>query len=255
MKHTKKIFEIPFVTISIIFLACITGLLKQILCISIIIVCHELGHIIVLKKYEYPIKKVIFYPFGGYTKVEKDINTPIKIERKIAWAGIISQVFLALVSYLIFQCGLIHQNTYHLFQRYNLSIAIFNLLPIIPLDGNMILSSYLEKRWSYQTAYRIKCVISFIFIFIFFCYNHIFSLNNYLIVILLIYKTFLAWKNHRYYCNQFLLERYLNTYPYEKIKREQTKDIHCLKKDTLHFFKEENHYVHEKKLLSKRFDR
>lgn len=254
-KHTKKIIEIPLISFSFILLACFMGLFKQVLCIGIIILFHELGHIMVLKRYDYPIKKVIFYPFGGLTKVEKDINTPIKIERKIAWAGVKNQMILSLLAYLIFHSGLIHESTYYLFQRYNLSIAIFNLLPIIPLDGNIILASYLEQKWSYQKSYQIKCIISIIFIVLFLCYNNIFSLNNYLIVILLGYKTFLAWKNEKYYCNQFLLERYLNTYPYERIKREQTNDVHHLKKDTLHFFKEENHYVHEKKILSKRFDR
>lgn len=254
MKHTKKI-EIPLVTWSMILLSCFMGLFKQILCISMIIVFHEIGHIFVLHQYGYMINNVIFYPFGGLTKVEKDINTPLKIERKIACAGIFNQIILFLLAFLFYKIGWIHETTHYLFQKYNIAIAAFNLLPMIPLDGNIILTSFLEKRWSYKRAYQIKCIVSFICILLFVCWNHIFSLNNYLIAILLGYKTFLAWKNHKYYYNQFLLERYLNIYPYEKIKREQDKSLLHLKKDTLHFFKEEDHYVHEKKLLEERFDR
>ena len=60
-------------------------------------------------------------------------------------------------------------------------------------------------------------------------------------------------KNEKYYIHRFYLERYLYQFPYSKIKNHEEQDIHKLKKETLHFFKEKNYYIPEKELLKRYF--
>lgn len=255
MKNIRNKIDIPLITILILFLCCITGLLKQAVGIIIIIVVHECGHIHACRKYEYPIKKVTFYPFGGMTEVEKDINTPLKIERKIAFAGVRNQCILGIIFFIFYKLSFLKENTYMMYQKYNIIIACFNLLPMIPLDGHILFTSILEEFMSYQRAYQVKCTVSVVCTFLFFGAQHIFSLNNYLIVTFLCYKTYQSWKTKQFHYEKFALERYLKTLSYQKIRSEEIWDERLLRKDTLHFFKKGEKYVHERELLAKKFDR
>ena len=114
---------------------------------------------------------------------------------------------------------------------------LFNLIPIIPLDGSKVINLLLEKLFSYHFSYHLNIYLSLIFLIIFLIVNYIYHLDNYFIITFLLYKIILAWKNYKYYSKRFLLERCL-------------KD---LKKNTLHFFKEDKHYVKEKTKLKQYF--
>ena len=94
MKNIKAKFKMNSVTYLLILTALLTGFIKNISLILIIVIFHECGHIIVLKHYEYEIEKVEIYPFGGVTKVKKPINTPLKKEVMIASAGVLFQILL-----------------------------------------------------------------------------------------------------------------------------------------------------------------
>ena len=94
--------------------------------------------------------------------------------------------------------NLIRDNTYNLFNSYNKTIMIFNLLPIIPLDGYIFLRSILEYIFSYKKTYYISLIISIISIILFISYNEIFSLNNYLIISFLIYIIVTSIKEFKY---------------------------------------------------------
>ena len=63
------------------------------------------------------------------------------------------------------------------------------------------------------------------------------------------------FKNQKYIINKFYLERYLYNFPYHKIESNKTINIHLLKKNTLHFFKDNNRYLHEKGVLKTFFEK
>ena len=245
-----KIIKVNFLTIYFLFILFLCGYLKIGLCIFLIILIHELGHVFFIKILKYKVKKIEIFPFGGITKIEKDINTSTNKEILIASGGIIFQLILLIViKYLP-----ISAYTENILLKYNMSIIFFNILPIIPLDGSVILNSILNKFFSYKKSYYIYLTISIVGIILYIFSNYYYSLNNYLIVGLLIVKTYYAYKNYHYLFNRFLLERYLNKYEFKYLNTKEG-NLDILKIDTYQYFKENNKVVSEKQKLGKLFDK
>ena len=228
----------------IYFLICIfSGYIKNILIIFIIIFIHELGHILFIKLFKYKIINIDIYPFGGYIKIDKMINTSINKDILITLGGIILQLVLY-----------INTCKYYLFSYYNLIIIIFNLLPIIPLDGSKLLNLLLEKKYSYYLSYKLNIIISSIFLIIFIIYNYLYNLDNYIIILFLIFKLLESLKYYKYLYNRFLLERYLYNIEYKYIKYNSN-SLKDLKKETKHYFKYKDSYLNERVFLKEKFDK
>ena len=245
-----KIIKINFLTIYFLLILFLCGYLKVGLIIFLIVIFHELGHVFFIKLFKYKILDITIYPFGGMTKVSKDINTPVNKEILIAMGGIIFQLLLFIIIYFL-PLNIITKATFY---KYNLSIMIFNILPIIPLDGSIILNAFLNKFFSFKVSYHLYFLVSILCIFFYLLSNIWFSLNNYLIITLFVVKTYYTYKNYNYIFNKFLLERYLNKYEFKYLStREGNLDI--LKLDTYQYFKEKEKVVGEAKKLQERFDK
>lgn len=245
-----KIIKINFVTIYFLLILFLCGYLKIGLIIFLIVIIHELGHVFFALLFHYKILNITIYPFGGITKINKDLNTPIYKELLIASGGVIFQLILFLIINYLPLSIYFKSN----FIKYNFSILFFNLLPIIPLDGSVILNSFLNMIFSYKKSYYIYFIISVIGIFLYLFTNIWFSLNNYLIISLFVIKTIYAWKNYKFLLNRFLLERYINKYEYKFINTKEG-NLDILKIDTYQYFKENGKIVSEMTKLKERFDK
>ena len=246
---SMKIIKINLFTIYFLFILFISGYIKVGLIIFFIVIMHELGHIITIKLLKYKIIECTIYPFGGITKVEKDLNTPVNKEMLIAISGIAMQIIWQIIVFLM----PLSEVTKNLFYKYNLSIMFFNILPIIPLDGSIIFKSILNKLFSFKNSYLIHIIVSFISIILYILFNYWYSLNNYFIIMLFIYKTIECIRNYKYIFNRFLLERYLNKYNFKSISTK-VGNLNILKIDTYQYFKDKEKIVSEEKKLQEKFD-
>jgi len=253
MKSTRTLLNINIATYFLILTFLFTGLIKNIILIYLIVIFHELGHLFIIKLLKYEVLKIDIYPMGGVTKVNKKINTSITHELLISMFGIIFQVILALIFMIFYNGNLVSLNTYNLFKVYNKTIMIFNMLPIIPLDGYIFLRSILEMVFPYKKSFYLSFIISIISIILFITFNELYSLNNYLMISFLIYKIINSLKDFKYENLKFLLERHLFNLKYHKIKNEKHPNLNLLKKDTYHYFKSNNTIISEKNLLNHKF--
>lgn len=253
MKSIKNLFKINVATYFLILTFLFTGLIKNIILVYLIVIVHELGHIFIIKLLKYKIVKVEIYPMGGVTSVDKKINTPLKHEFLIAIFGILFQVLLLFLFCILFNNSLISYNTYYMFLNYNKTIMLFNMLPIIPLDGYIIFRSIFEIIFPYKKAFYLSFIFSVIFIIIFITYNELYSLNNYLIISFLVFKIINTYKDFKYIHLKFLMERHLYNFKHNKFNYESEKNLDLLKKDTYHYFKEDGSIYSEKTLLFNRF--
>ena len=245
-----KIIKVNFLTLYFLLLLFLCGFIKIGLIIFFIVILHELGHVFFIKLFKYKIIDITIYPFGGIIKTDKDINTPPNKELLISSGGILAQIILFIViSFLP-----INILTKEIFYKYNLSIMFFNILPIIPLDGSIIINSLLNKVLSYKISYYLYIIISIIFTIIYFLFNYWYSINNYLIVSLFIIKTYYAIKNYKYLKTRFLLERYLNKYEFKYLSTK-TGNLDILKLDTYQYFREQDRIISEHKKLQEKFDK
>ena len=245
-----KIIKVNFLTLYFLLLLFLCGFIKIGLIIFFIVILHELGHVFFIKLFKYKIIDITIYPFGGIIKTDKDINTPPNKELLIASGGIIAQIIFFIIIYFL----PINILTKELLYKYNLSIMFFNILPIIPLDGSIIINSLLNKVFSYKISYYLYIIISILFTIIYLLFNYWYSINNYLIVSLFIIKTYYAIKNYKYLKTRFLLERYLNKYDFKYISTKSG-DLDILKLDTYQYFREQDRIVSEYKKLQEKFDK
>ena len=109
---------------------------------------------------------ILFVGFGWAKPVPVDyrnLNHPRKDIMKIAAAGPISNLLLAMIGGMLFRVltgmGLVTGSNFQIliyyFVQINITLAIFNLIPVAPLDGSQIFSSYLMKT-NPQLAIKIQ---------------------------------------------------------------------------------------------------
>lgn len=86
-----------------------------------------------------------------------NLNNPGKDMVKVAISGPLSNIGLAIVSSIVLRSSLIPQGSYleHLFLCFviaNFLLAIFNLIPIPPLDGSRIMAYLLPPQTSFMVS-------------------------------------------------------------------------------------------------------
>jgi len=235
----KTIFKIHFSFLVFVLLLLFSGYINYVIIFFLIIITHELGHIIMLKLLGYKITKFVLYPMGGIITTNININISSNKLFLISISGILMQLIL----YLIVPISL---NNYELFLNLNKMLIIYNLLPIYPLDGYKIYLSILERFVPYSIVIKILYGISFMSIFILFYYT-----KSIIIFIYLYYLNILYILNYKYYMHKFLLERYLYKFKYCKIK--YVSSINMLFKTRYNYIKYGNIYIEEKDVLSHNF--
>ena len=239
----NKIYLHPLFLINLLIFISI-GYFRFITYFMLLIVVHELGHILVSLIFKWNIEKIIILPFGGLTKYNEMINRPLIQEFLIAISGILFQI--------IFYITLKKYINYEYFKFINYFIIIFNILPIYPLDGSKILNILFNKITSFKNSLLLTIIISYIFIIIF---SLLFINVNKIIILVLVFlllEVNKLYKERKQIFNKFLLERYLNEF---KFKRKKTiKNIDKMKKDYKHLFYIDGKYLTENYFLKKMFD-
>ena len=238
--------------ISIILLGLISGLIKNILIFTSIIFIHELGHFLVAKAFGWNVDKIYFYPYGGFTKFNDDLNKPKIQELIIMISGPLFQIL-----YFCFIINHLTISEIEMFKNYHYSILLFNLLPIYPLDGGKFLNIILNYFMSFRNSFKLTIYFSYVFIcfvILFFLNKNVsISLSLLLVIILVFCKLTEELKKERFYFNKFLLERYLNDYKFPKIK--VINNIVNMSRDYKHVIFKEGKTKTEKEELSRYFRR
>ena len=197
----------------------------------------------------YKIKKINIYPFGGYTIFEHDINTPFITEFMVFLGGILFQILFFLITKNLIDDT---SYTYNLMKNYNLSILIFNMIPIIPLDGSKILNILFNKILPFKKSHLLTIYISYIFVLILLIFS-IKNLNILLMIFLLFSLIIKEHKSHKYIFNTFLLERYIKDIKFKKIHFIKNMDVKYMKKYVRNIFIYSNRYIDEKEALQNKF--
>ena len=151
----------------------ISGLFWEIFIFLTTIFIHEMGHALVSLFYNWKIRYIKFSICGGYIEYDDIIDKPFKEEFLISIAGFCFQSILLFIVFLLYKNSIIMFDTFLLFKKYYLSILIFNLLPIIPLDGSKIINIILNIFFPYKKSLRLLIIILLIIIFITFYFKDI----------------------------------------------------------------------------------
>ena len=110
------------------------------------VLVHELAHSVVARGYGLPVRRILLYPLGGVSEIEREAPTPGR-EFAVAGAGPALSLVLGAVGWGLEQLSpygvtgvLIRQ-----LMVANIIVGVFNLLPGLPLDGGRMLRAVIWK--------------------------------------------------------------------------------------------------------------
>jgi stage IV sporulation protein FB len=243
----------PFFVI-IMLMSVLTGHFLELLALFTIVFVHEMGHVFAARMYDIKVLSVQMLPFGGVAVMEDAGNLTAGREIVIALAGPLQNLMLIGASLLLHAIGIWDGPFLSYFIQSNLLIALFNLLPILPLDGgkisqalcSLVMPYYATLLWSYR--------ISLLFSVLLVAYSFLplwlglggMQLNLLLIGLFLLYSNLMDYRNIPYRFIRFLVNRdrsfsrhLLNGTLAQPIVAEKTKPLdHILrlfKREKYHF--------------------
>lgn len=235
----KDLFSIHYSFVILILLMLLMGYINLVLMFMFIILFHELGHIIMIKLFGYKINKVVIYATGGVISTNIAINIKSYKLFLISISGIVMQLLLFLLPIYYFQDS-------YLFKELNMSLILFNILPIYPSDGYKMVLSILEHFASYSYIIKFSYLFSLITLFIifFYCKNIIIFISLYILNIQYILE-------YHYYLEKFFLERHL--YGVEYKKKKIVNNLTNIYKCRNNYIKYDNMLKEEKEYLSEKY--
>jgi len=157
--------EISFLLLVLICVICqkFTLLINYILALML----HELAHIFVATKRGYTLKEFKLSLFGVAVEINEKIDE--KDSFAINVSGPFFNLFLCLICVALYWLIPVSFSILNTFCISNLTLAIFNLIPIYPLDGGKIFNTILgaKKYKIFEKFISLGCGILFAIIFIF----------------------------------------------------------------------------------------
>ncbi|MGV9339357.1 site-2 protease family protein [Streptomyces sp. NPDC003688] len=111
------------------------------------VLVHELAHTVAALRFKLPVRRIQLQFFGGVSEIEKEAETPGR-EFVLAFVGPLLSLILAGLFYLALkpvQPGTVPGVLLAGLMISNLIVAIFNLLPGLPLDGGRMLRAVVWK--------------------------------------------------------------------------------------------------------------
>lgn len=170
---------------------------------------HELGHMITGILLKLKPKSLNFMPFGiSITFETYEYKKLIEIKKIIiALAGPLLNLIICIIASFLH----IDTRTKELIIYSNILIALFNLIPIYPLDGGRILKGIIKLKCNETKAYKIINKISNILIVILTAISSIVILyfKNIAILFIIIYLWIMVVRENKKYNMKLRIEKML----------------------------------------------
>lgn len=157
--------------------------------IFISVLLHEIGHTWMANRKGYNVKAIVIDLLYGSAEIDSNMHDRDSIP--IVAAGPITTLLLAVISYILFQ--FIDNTFLNSLYTINLYLFVFNILPIYPLDGGLIVRSFANLSRNRQKARIISSIISLLFSLSLFVYGV--WIWSFILSIFGVYFTYLTLKD------------------------------------------------------------
>lgn len=161
-----KLFRIPFrlhpLFVLIMFTSILTGHFLEIITLFGIVFIHELGHVWAAKEAGWSIREIQMLPFGGVLEVDQQGNSSPGQEIFVALAGPFQHLWMILFAFGLEAAGIWSAQWSSYFIQANVIVALFNLIPILPLDGGKVMQALLSLILPYYRTLIICTMCSLV---------------------------------------------------------------------------------------------
>ncbi|MFD1772483.1 M50 family metallopeptidase [Paenibacillus rhizophilus] len=145
-------FSLHPLLVIIMLISVLTGQFLELLTLFAIVLVHELGHVWAALLAGATVKSVQLLPFGGVAVLEDNGKLTAYREIGIALAGPLQNVLMILFAAALREMGWGSAAFMTYLIHANLIIALFNLLPILPLDGGKIVQAAVSLQAPYYST-------------------------------------------------------------------------------------------------------
>ncbi|MEG1630549.1 MAG: site-2 protease family protein [Erysipelotrichaceae bacterium] len=227
-------FKISYLWFPFLWLGYLSHSLFIIFIIFIMLMFHELAHLLVARYFNYKISNIILYPFGIGAQIESIGWGNVYHELLILISGPTMHLIYPFCFLLCKQTNIISPNFYNYLIHLNFSILIFNLLPIYPLDGGRILSSLFHFIMPFHLAQKCTLFFSLFHLCFIFLYFITFNISSIIVMLFLLIQIIIAYHQRNYTRRQFYFYRKYHpvsykiyAHPYQDIYRQRYNLIKC----------------------------
>jgi stage IV sporulation protein FB len=144
----------------LLFFSILSGHILEVITLFSIVLIHEFGHIAAAKSYQWRVREIQLTPFGGVALIDDDGAIPSHEEVVVAISGPFMNIIMILLAYGLYNFRLWSSDWTNYFVQANLILCLFNLLPILPLDGGRIMRACLSFVLPYYQTLRRTSTIS-----------------------------------------------------------------------------------------------
>jgi len=134
------------------------GFPVQVLIASASLAAHELAHLLAARGVAVDVAEVRVTPFGGVAHLGEAVELDPTAEVAVALAGPCNSLLLAALAIWLGRWPFWDRRMLEFCFQCNAALALFNLIPALPLDGGRILRGLLGRRLGYGRVSRLLTV-------------------------------------------------------------------------------------------------
>ncbi len=216
-----KFFYIHYTTALLFVICWFTRRLELLFLSYLTVFLHEAAHTFTAYIMGLEPSYIAFFPFGVNLRLKRKIIYSISDEILLYMSGPLFNAVLALFIQIFFE----KTAYFRYFYWNNIGLFLFNLLPVLPMDGAMVLKRILSDRIGSRLAEKALKAISVFLIFIIVIFEIFLALNNsfnFSLIFAIIFLTANIFTNNEKYGINFAKEL---IYIKEKCKKKCVKVI------------------------------
>ncbi|MBP2000396.1 stage IV sporulation protein FB [Paenibacillus shirakamiensis] len=145
-------FSVHPLFVIIMLTSIFTGRFLELIALFAIVFVHEMGHVVAARALGVKVMAVQMLPFGGMALLEDRGHMGAHSEIIIAAAGPLQNLLLIIITIIFRWTGVWDSPFAVYFIECNVFIALFNLLPILPLDGGKICQALCSMSMPYHST-------------------------------------------------------------------------------------------------------
>ncbi|MBQ9997823.1 MAG: CBS domain-containing protein [Clostridia bacterium] len=155
-----KHLEIHISAVLLFCLSLVLDFAEEILVTYGVVLIHEFAHFFTARYLGVETDKFEILPFGVTMKLKNStLNSPDD-EFKIALAGPLSNVAMAVVFLIVYRKTGSNNDFLLYIVAVNCGIFVMNIFPALPLDGGRMLKCFLTKEYGYIKAYNLTMLVT-----------------------------------------------------------------------------------------------